>query len=173
MKMAQKRAFVGAVSTVTGASEFFTQDVEDMEITNVPFEVVNTEVKQPATTQESVKTAKQIEAEKQKARDDIAGDEEKPQSALFDGVGEVNEGFVQTDITDEMLNKNKDKEVNDTMDKEKNDVFLKRFRALFNKMNKTFRNELEKKYGVDVPVGVTSYSKAKEILQFMSERVEK
>jgi hypothetical protein len=32
MKMAQKRAFVGAILLATGASEFFTQDVEDMEI---------------------------------------------------------------------------------------------------------------------------------------------
>lgn len=32
MKMAQKRAFVGAVLMATGASEFFTQDVEDMEL---------------------------------------------------------------------------------------------------------------------------------------------
>lgn len=32
MKMAQKRAFVGAILIATGASEFFTQDVEDMEI---------------------------------------------------------------------------------------------------------------------------------------------
>ena len=32
MKMAQKRAFVGAIMLATGASEFFTQDVEDMEI---------------------------------------------------------------------------------------------------------------------------------------------
>lgn len=32
MKMAQKRAFVGAVLIATGASEFFTQDLEDMEI---------------------------------------------------------------------------------------------------------------------------------------------
>ena len=31
MKMAQKRAFVGAVLIATGASEFYTQDVEDME----------------------------------------------------------------------------------------------------------------------------------------------
>ncbi len=30
MKMAQKRAFVGAVLIATGASEFFTQDIEDM-----------------------------------------------------------------------------------------------------------------------------------------------
>lgn len=32
MKMAQKRAFVGAVLIATGASEFFTQDIEDMVI---------------------------------------------------------------------------------------------------------------------------------------------
>ena len=31
-KMAQKRAFVGAILMATGASEFFTQDVEDMNI---------------------------------------------------------------------------------------------------------------------------------------------
>jgi len=45
MKMAQKRAFVGAILLATGASEFFTQDIEDMEINgavysdhnNVPF----------------------------------------------------------------------------------------------------------------------------------------
>jgi len=34
-KMAQKRAFVGAVLIATGASEFFTQDIEDMEINGV------------------------------------------------------------------------------------------------------------------------------------------
>ncbi len=32
MKMAQKRAFVGAMLIATGASEFFTQDIEDMPI---------------------------------------------------------------------------------------------------------------------------------------------
>lgn len=32
MKMAQKRAFVGGVLIATGASEFFTQDIEDMVI---------------------------------------------------------------------------------------------------------------------------------------------
>lgn len=34
MKMAQKRAFVGAILMATGASEFFTQDVEDLDISN-------------------------------------------------------------------------------------------------------------------------------------------
>lgn len=32
MKMAQKRAFVGAIMMATGASEFFTQDIEDLGI---------------------------------------------------------------------------------------------------------------------------------------------
>lgn len=32
MKMAQKRAFVGAILLATGASEYFTQDIEDMDI---------------------------------------------------------------------------------------------------------------------------------------------
>jgi len=32
MKMAQKRAFVGATLLATGASEFFTQDIEDMDL---------------------------------------------------------------------------------------------------------------------------------------------
>jgi hypothetical protein len=30
--MAQKRAYVGAILNATGASEFYTQDVEDMNI---------------------------------------------------------------------------------------------------------------------------------------------
>jgi hypothetical protein len=33
MKMAQKRAFVGAILIATGASEYFTQDIEDMDLT--------------------------------------------------------------------------------------------------------------------------------------------
>ena len=37
MKMAQKRAFVGAILIATGASEFFTQDIEDMEINGAVF----------------------------------------------------------------------------------------------------------------------------------------
>jgi len=38
-KMAQKRALVAAVLVGAGASQFFTQDVEDMSIIDVPFEV--------------------------------------------------------------------------------------------------------------------------------------
>lgn len=53
MKMAQKRAFVGAILLATGASEFFTQDIEDMEINgqihsesiDVEAEVISVEAK--------------------------------------------------------------------------------------------------------------------------------
>jgi hypothetical protein len=38
LKMAKKRAFVDAILTVTGASDIFTQDVEDMDIPNTPKE---------------------------------------------------------------------------------------------------------------------------------------
>lgn len=56
MKMAQKRAFVGAILLATGASEFYTQDIEDMEINgqvhsnekNVPEESGQAEVQQQA-----------------------------------------------------------------------------------------------------------------------------
>lgn len=37
MKMAQKRAFVGAILIATGASEYFTQDIEDMEFGGVVY----------------------------------------------------------------------------------------------------------------------------------------
>ena len=37
MKMAQKRAFVGAILLATGASEFYTQDIEDMDINGQVF----------------------------------------------------------------------------------------------------------------------------------------
>jgi hypothetical protein len=50
MKMAQKRAFVGAILVATGASEFFTQDIEDMEINGQIYsvDVPHTEVLQDA-----------------------------------------------------------------------------------------------------------------------------
>lgn len=61
MKMAQKRAFVGAVLLVTNASEFYTQDVEDMSIhydlTNVitvQDKPESTQRPQPAPAQMSV-----------------------------------------------------------------------------------------------------------------------
>lgn len=55
MKMAQKRAFVGAILLATGASEFYTQDIEDMDINgqvfsnekNIPEEPGQAETQQP------------------------------------------------------------------------------------------------------------------------------
>ncbi|WP_345948678.1 hypothetical protein ABDD95_17700 [Mucilaginibacter sp. PAMB04274] len=47
-KMAQKRAFVGAILLATNASEFFTQDVEDMGFIDVEATVV-----EPATEQKA------------------------------------------------------------------------------------------------------------------------
>lgn len=61
MKMAQKRAFVGAILLATGASEFFTQDIEDMEINGNIYsndkkipgdEIEFTEVTKPAEKKE-------------------------------------------------------------------------------------------------------------------------
>lgn len=60
MKMAQKRAFVGAILVATGASEFYTQDIEDMEINgqvfsnekNVPEETVQPEIQQQPAKEE-------------------------------------------------------------------------------------------------------------------------
>lgn len=67
MKMAQKRAFVGAILLSTGASEFYTQDIEDMEINGQVFsnekpvpeetgqadaqEIATKKTKQPVTSQ--------------------------------------------------------------------------------------------------------------------------
>jgi len=61
MKMADKRSFVGAILKATGASEFFTQDVEDMEIpVDDVAEVVKAKVVEPKTE------VKQAEAEVKK-----------------------------------------------------------------------------------------------------------
>jgi hypothetical protein len=49
-KMAQKRAFVGAILLATNASEFFTQDVEDMGFIDVEATIV-----EPAEKQSAVK----------------------------------------------------------------------------------------------------------------------
>lgn len=64
MKMADKRSFVGAMLKATGASEFYTQDVEDLQgfaeptivepVYNVQQQVLKTEVIQ--STNEDVKT---------------------------------------------------------------------------------------------------------------------
>lgn len=47
IKMAQKRAFVGAMLLATGASEFFTQDLEDIPILDIDYEDVGSEKPPP------------------------------------------------------------------------------------------------------------------------------
>ena len=49
-KMAQKRAIVGAVLLATGASEFFTQDVEDMNFIDVEGTIIDQTVIVPEAT---------------------------------------------------------------------------------------------------------------------------
>ena len=58
--MAQKRAFVGAMLIATGASEFYTQDVEDMDQFNP--EVVN-EVKEAVAKQSEAPTEETVKEE--------------------------------------------------------------------------------------------------------------
>lgn len=54
-KMAQKRAFVGAILLATNASEFFTQDVEDMGFIDVEATIVEPADKQAAKAPQPVK----------------------------------------------------------------------------------------------------------------------
>lgn len=60
LKMAQKRALVAAVLVATNASEFFTQDVEDMEIIEADYEVKTLtqpqEEQKPAKAEQTKKT---------------------------------------------------------------------------------------------------------------------
>lgn len=75
MKMAQKRAFVGAILVATGASEFFTQDVEDMEIFSVD------EVAQPEIVTNKFKTVldglRKVGQLNEEAYTELVADEEK------------------------------------------------------------------------------------------------
>lgn len=83
MKMAQKRAFVGAVLIATGASEFFTQDVEDMETFGVEEGVVIDAPKQTET-----KTAKKDVKEAEQVKEDI---KEKPKTETSEPVSNSND----------------------------------------------------------------------------------
>ncbi len=75
MKMAQKRAFVGAILVATGASEYFTQDVEDLEINGqvysdaviVDAEVIHEE-KKPAQPRQQTITDQYTQSEPEKPR---------------------------------------------------------------------------------------------------------
>jgi hypothetical protein len=60
LKMAQKRALIAATLIAVNASEFFTQDIEDMAIDGVAVEVKSIdkatgEIKSPSTTKQSAK----------------------------------------------------------------------------------------------------------------------
>jgi hypothetical protein len=69
MKMAQKRAFVGAILIATGASEYFTQDIEDMEINGQIYSVDH-----PEKTEEAEFTEVKTEVKKQKLSDKAFAD---------------------------------------------------------------------------------------------------
>lgn len=58
MKMAQKRAFVGAILLATGASEFFTQDIEDMEINGEVYSEKPTIIEEAVVVEEVVEIPK-------------------------------------------------------------------------------------------------------------------
>lgn len=67
MKMAQKRSFVGAMLLATGASEFFTQDIEDMELPEVNGGVVYsdyTEIKDDKTDSTQAESKTTVKAKK-------------------------------------------------------------------------------------------------------------
>jgi hypothetical protein len=57
MKMAQKRAFVGAILMATGASEFYTQDLEDMETFDAEVVDIQTEPVKEYTEEEKEEIA--------------------------------------------------------------------------------------------------------------------
>ena len=59
-KMAQKRAFVAATLIACNASEFFTQDIEDMTFVDGDLRVVQPEPAQPAPASLSLETAEAI-----------------------------------------------------------------------------------------------------------------
>jgi hypothetical protein len=58
MKMSQKRAFVGAMLIATGASEFYTQDVEDMELFGIEEKTTVTPTAEVVKEEKTTKTTK-------------------------------------------------------------------------------------------------------------------
>ncbi len=64
-KMAQKRAFVGAILLATNASEFFTQDVEDMGFIDVEATIVEPTEKQAIARQQQAAAAAPTKATEQ------------------------------------------------------------------------------------------------------------
>lgn len=102
-KMAEKRAIVGAVLLATGASEFYTQDVEDMEFLDVSATVIDSkvhvaeEVKQEALTPEIVKPEPKFEHK------------EKEKEAIQNATQVVDEPTTDEKVAS-MLKTNKEKE---------------------------------------------------------------
>ena len=86
-KMAQKRALVAAVLIGTGASQFFTQDVEDMTTITIDAEIVTVE---PAVTKSVVKRPPQPEdsigLKNAPDLEDPFGDEPKQETPTHSGL---------------------------------------------------------------------------------------
>lgn len=71
-KMAQKRALVAAVLITTGASEFFTQDVEDLQTVNVEYAaapVVTQEAKASSSPQQPQEAPSEVQQESKPTED--------------------------------------------------------------------------------------------------------
>jgi hypothetical protein len=80
MKMAQKRAMVAAILIATGASEFFTQDLEDMDIgsdNSGPSDTSKTAKKSSDITQDKAATQPAVKPEDKKPAQPVAKTEEK------------------------------------------------------------------------------------------------
>lgn len=107
-KMAQKRAIVGAVLLATGASEFFTQDVEDMSFIDVEATVVedkaNTDKSAPKQIEEPTTSEKVASLQKDKkpvkANEETVNTGDVPQDTL-DAIGSATDLAVLTKIYNE------------------------------------------------------------------------
>lgn len=90
MKMAQKRSFVGAIMIATGASEFYTQDVEDMKeviIEEAEYTVQSKPVENPP--QKKTETVEDLGV-------DVGDGTDKPPTDKSTGLSAV--AFRQTEI---------------------------------------------------------------------------
>jgi hypothetical protein len=90
LKMAKKRAHVDAILTATGASDIFTQDVEDMpEVIPQPLKPEpKTEIKQPQEKQDTLAEKSDNKSETSKA---ISDAQRKRLYAIYKGAGKTDE----------------------------------------------------------------------------------
>jgi hypothetical protein len=88
LKMAKKRAHVDAILTATGASDIFTQDVEDMpEVISQPVKTeTKPDIKQPQETQEAPE-----EKSPDKSGKAISDAQRKRLYAIYKGAGKTDE----------------------------------------------------------------------------------